>query len=165
METVSKEMVFIFGSFPFSNKYPAYGSGAGTADMIGEYHMTSKPKTRLRFGVLENGVYKKTVRGSAHFLRKPPGIALEVSDIDGIRQHNGNAIEVKDSESGRVYSVDFAHFCRHASEPFNRGYGWQRFLTFSHWTVTQGKRKITPLPIDQTPAFDYSEPPQMILFE
>ena len=114
------------------------------------------PKIKLQYGTIQSGVYKKTVSGSRHFLKKPPSIALEVTDLDGVRQHNGKTIEITDRESGKVYSVDFDHFCRHASEPFNRGWGWQRFLTFSHWTVTQGKRKNTPLPIaDQTPAHGY----------
>lgn len=86
-------------------------------------------------GEVSGGVFKKTVSGSVHFLRKPPAIALDVDSIRQAREYGAVGIQVTDRETGREYSCDLGHFDRH-SFALNRGFGDQRALPLDRWVVT-----------------------------
>ena len=71
-------------------------------------------------GDVENGVFKKTISGSRHILRKPPAIALSVESLERAELAGACDIQIKDIESGRVYACTVEHF-RKYSFPIQRG--------------------------------------------
>ena len=108
-------------------------------------------------GEVSSGVFKKTISGSSHILRKPRAIALDVDSLKQAKEYGASTIRITDRETGRVYSADIEYFTRYSFE-LNRGFGAQYALTLDRWTVTTTAQKNTPLPIaDQTPSFEYSE--------
>lgn len=100
----------------------------------------STPKSKIFagsrvVGEVTGGVFKKTVSGSVHFLRKPPAIALDVDSIRQAREYGAVSIQITDRETGREYSCDLEYFDRH-SFALNRGFGDQRAMPLDRWVVT-----------------------------
>ncbi|BCW94681.1 MAG: hypothetical protein WHS44_09895 [Fimbriimonadales bacterium] len=84
-------------------------------------------------GVIQNRTLQKEIRGSIHLLRKPPAIALDAAMYDRWRRHF-DAIEVHDTETGRVYRISATRF-EHFRWELERGYGRQYAVALSRWSV------------------------------
>ena len=83
-------------------------------------------------GILYGDVLRKSIYGSKHFLRQPPGIALDLATLDRAEAAGAVRIEIVDQESGVVYVATIEHF-RAAGLEISRGYGRQLVLPFSGW--------------------------------
>ena len=88
-------------------------------------------------GHVEQGVFIKHVTGSKHFLRKPPGIAINIDAIEAAKRAHANVIQIVDAEGKRHYWVSMTDFYRHGAR-FNRGFGNQIVLPFERWHSTMG---------------------------
>lgn len=86
-------------------------------------------------GDVSNGVFRKVVSASKHFLYSPRAIALDVDSIRQAKAAGAVGILVTDRETGREYSCDFGHFDRFSFE-LDRGHGRQRALVLDRWVVT-----------------------------
>jgi len=132
-----------------ANKKPggnrAGGKGGGpshlhysrnSADGIPIY-VGSKP-----VGTVKGDCFHKRVMASAHFLRKPPAIAFDVSTLRDAEAAGAKWVEVTDAESGRVYRASMATIWERG-KGFNRGFGSHWFLTLNQWnrdqSPTQGR--------------------------
>lgn len=83
-------------------------------------------------GRVENDTLHKTIRGSKHFLRKPPAIALDLAALDQAEQAGASRVEVVDVETGTRYRATIDHI-REAGFQFDRGYGEQIGLELDGW--------------------------------
>ena len=92
----------------------------------------------------ENGTLERTIVGSRHLLRQPPGIAFDAAEYERLR-HQFNRIEVKDREKGLIYTLAASDFDAHR-EPIDRGHGRQYLVRLEHWKATQGEHQ-PPLPL------------------
>ena len=87
-------------------------------------------------GVLEGGLFTKSVCGSKHRLRCPPAWAVDAEAFDQQIKTAATIFRVEDRETGAIYEVAVAVFDEHKGQ-LNRGYGRQYFLPLSHWQVTR----------------------------
>lgn len=71
-------------------------------------------------GEVTSGVFKKSIIGSRHILRKPRAIALAVESLCQAEQVGASEIQITDKESGSVYSCSIEHFKEYAF-PIQRG--------------------------------------------
>jgi hypothetical protein len=71
-------------------------------------------------GEVVQGVFQKTIVGSRHILRVPPSIALSVESLEQAEGAGAREIQIRDSETGRVFACTIEHFRRHAF-PIQRG--------------------------------------------
>jgi len=83
-------------------------------------------------GRVVDGVFYKRLRGSVHFLRRPPAIAFDISSLYDALDAEAVTVHVTDEETGRVYVARIADILRDGKR-FNRGYGKQIFLPLSRW--------------------------------
>ncbi len=77
---------------------------------------------------------QKVIQGSKHFLRTPPAIAFDVFCITQAKRMNLKEIQVVDSETRTLYSVDMPTFLEKSLQ-LNSGFGEQMALTMEHWKV------------------------------
>lgn len=87
-------------------------------------------------GAVKGDCFFKRVMASAHFLRKPPAIAFDVSTLRDAEAAGAKWVEVTDAESGRVYRASMATVWERG-KGFNRGYGAQWFLPLNEWNRPQ----------------------------
>ncbi len=80
-------------------------------------------------------IFKKTIRGSIHLLRKPPAIAIDADAYDKHIAFSHQLLEIYDSETNRLYTSSTEDFNLHRIE-FDRGHGKQYALAMNHWHVT-----------------------------
>ncbi len=71
-------------------------------------------------GEVTNGIFKKTISGSRHILRKPPAIALSVESLQQAERVGAHDIQITDIDLGCVYACTLQHFKSHAF-PLQRG--------------------------------------------
>lgn len=77
--------------------------------------------------------FVKHVRASAHFLYRPPAIALDRGSLEEARLAGANIVRIIDQESGKVYRALISTI--HAKGfPVDRGYGKQIALLLSYWS-------------------------------
>lgn len=105
-------------------------------------------------GCVRGGVLYKSVRGSLHFLRRPPGIAFDVASLEQAQGAGAEEVVVVDRETGRVYTADIAHI-RRFGVLFNRGFGSQIVLPFRLWSASGDGPPAAPAE---------SKPQQLALF-
>jgi len=91
-------------------------------------------------GKIIEHVFIKTVIGSVHFLRTPPGIAWDVDAVREAESKGAKYLEVIDSEKGKKYFCTIKTFWEKGFS-VNRGYGKQWELKFKHWTDDKAKAK------------------------
>lgn len=93
-------------------------------------------------GTVKGDCFYKRVMASAHFLRKPPAIAFDVSTLRDAEAAGARWVEVTDTESGRVYRAALSTLWERG-KGFNRGHGPQWFLILDEWnrpqSPTQGR--------------------------
>ena len=83
-------------------------------------------------GEVVSGEFRKTVRGSIHFLRKPPAIAFDEESIHQAAGAGARVIVVTDKDTCKVYRATMKDLKQYGVE-FDRGYGQQIFLPFNRW--------------------------------
>lgn len=71
-------------------------------------------------GEVVQGVFQKTIIGSRHILRVPPSIAISVESLELAERAGAREIQIRDSETGRLYTCTVEHFRRRAF-PIQRG--------------------------------------------
>jgi hypothetical protein len=91
----------------------------------------------------------KEVRGSRHFLRKPPAIAFDAAGIDQAEALGAVRIVVDDLETGRRYSSSMETFRRLALD-IDRGHGRQLALPLPFWQAPGGATAPESSPPTQT---------------
>lgn len=101
------------------------------------------PGSNLVVGHVDGAIFRKTVRGSAHFLRKPPAIAFDVSTLDAAERAGALAVLVIDSESGHQYAQRIEVIRRHGFS-VNRGFGKQIALPIDCYAINGNKPKRDP---------------------
>lgn len=93
------------------------------------------------YGSLVHRTLQKRVQGSKHLLRQPPAIAIDARLYDAYRTRF-DAIEVVDTETGRVYRLPAERFDALRFE-LERGYGRQYAVPLHSWQTD------TPEPSEQ----------------
>lgn len=91
-------------------------------------------------GAVKDGVFLKRVRGSRHFLKKPPAIALNTDTIEQAFNLGATKIAIHDLESGKFYRATIELIYEKGFK-LNRGYGDQLALPISRWEVEQTDQK------------------------
>lgn len=81
-------------------------------------------------GRVEAGIFYKTISGSRHMLRKPPGLAIDLQSLLDAEQAGATRIQFLDRETGIKYSTAISHLKR-AGFTFDRGYGVQLGISIS----------------------------------
>jgi hypothetical protein len=74
----------------------------------------------------------KKVRGSKHFLRKPPAIAFDISSLEEAKACGATTVRAIDDETGKVYQVPISTIFSKGFI-FDRGHGSQIGLVFRYW--------------------------------
>jgi len=75
---------------------------------------------------------RKTIKGSKHLLRTPPGIAFDVSALKQADRLGVIYHVVHDQETGKTYCAEHHLFARHGF-PVARGFNAQTGLGMQHW--------------------------------
>jgi hypothetical protein len=86
-------------------------------------------------GHVRGDTFYKTVSGSKHFKRTPPGIANDVSVISDALNAGADCLEVTDRETGTVYRASI-ELINNKGIRFNEGFGNQINLLFQYWTAS-----------------------------
>lgn len=73
-----------------------------------------------RVGEVVGSVFQKSIVGSRHILRHPLSIALSVESLELAEGAGAREIQIRDSETGRVFACTVEHFRRRAF-PIQRG--------------------------------------------
>jgi hypothetical protein len=83
-------------------------------------------------GQVSAKVFFKKVRGSKHFLRKPPAIAFDIQSLEDAKDAGASTVRVLDEESGMTYQASIETIFTRGF-PFDRGHGKQIGLAFRYW--------------------------------
>jgi len=75
-------------------------------------------------GQVKGDTFYKTISGSKHMLRTPPGIAVDLQSLLDAEQAGATRIQITDRETGTKYSTAISHVKR-AGFTFDRGFGRQ----------------------------------------
>ncbi|HHX43149.1 MAG TPA: hypothetical protein GX714_04070 [Chloroflexi bacterium] len=81
-----------------------------------------------------DAIFRKSVRGSRHALRKPPAWALDIDSLLEAERLGATMVEIRDCESGLRYRASVERIWRHGIT-IDRGHGRQVALPLSRWTV------------------------------
>lgn len=121
------------------NRRPGHGSAAARRQPHNHSNRYSKGVSRQPvyvgqkvIGYVQNGVFTKSVQASKHFLRRPRAIAFDVSTLHDAEQAGARRVEVKDTETGRVYQLPLSTVWAKGWR-FNRGFGEQWGVHLDHW--------------------------------
>jgi len=87
-------------------------------------------------GEVRGGVFCKTVRGSAHMLRRPPAWALDLGSLLQAEKLGARWVHITDIETGNCYRATIEQIRRYGLT-FDRGHGRQIGLPLDRWTVTR----------------------------
>lgn len=104
-------------------------------------------------GEVKNGTFRKSIYASRHLLRKPPAICLSVDSLNQAEAVGAKSIEVKDKETGRVYTCTVTHFKQYAFDMQRGGYEAQKALPLSYWNVSGGT--VTKSAVNVTPSLKH----------
>lgn len=83
-------------------------------------------------GQVRGDTFHKSIRGSKHILRKPPGLAVDLQSLLDAEQAGATRIQITDKESGTKYSTSISHLKR-SGFTFDRGFGRQIGLALDAW--------------------------------
>ena len=83
-------------------------------------------------GLVVNGIFKKTVKASKHFLRVPEAIANDLDVLAQAKDAGAWLVEVTDRETGKVYRASLARIWARGFH-VERGHGAQIALVLSEW--------------------------------
>jgi hypothetical protein len=93
-----------------------------------------------------DGVLRKTALASKHMLRAPSGWCFDAAIIATAEARGVQRVEVRDSETGDLYTAALSDFRAHGIE-LDRGHGPQVCLPLTRWRVTRrgAPRQLTLL--------------------
>ena len=92
-------------------------------------------------GRVEDGVFRKRLRASVHFLKRPPAIAFDVDSLYDAQDAGATRVEVTDAETGRVYVARIADILRDGRR-FNRGFGDQVYYLLTRWRAPDAPEQM-----------------------
>lgn len=112
-------------------------------------------------GHVRDGVFRKVLHSSRHFLRRPPAVAFDVFTLDAAEKAGAVHVEVTDSDTGKTYIATIADI-RHYALRLDRGHGLQLALPLGRWSVDgatlqadiQAARQCATLEVVQPALFD-----------
>jgi hypothetical protein len=78
----------------------------------------------------------RTLHGSKHFTKNPPGIAFRVEILEQAIKAGAVRVAVKDAETGTIFRASLDHFIK-AGTRVNWGWGNQIVLPFTDWIKKQ----------------------------
>ena len=93
-------------------------------------------------GRVEDGVFRKRLRASVHFLKRPPAIAFDVSTLFDAQNAGATRVEVTDVETGRVYVARIDDILRDGRR-FNRGFGDQVYYLLTRWRAPDAPEQMS----------------------
>jgi hypothetical protein len=86
--------------------------------------------------------FVKTLSGSRHFLRQPPGIAIDYQGLlDARDKHGATRVVVKDKETGKVYRIGITLMLEEG-QLIDRGWGRQVVMEFERWEVQEAPHQL-----------------------
>ena len=80
-------------------------------------------------------IFRKTIKGSLHLLRKPPAIAIDATAYEHEISKTHQYIEVFDTDTNNLYISSIENFNKHKGL-LDRGHGRQYYLSLCHWQLT-----------------------------
>jgi len=116
-------------------------SGAGSSQL--HVHSTASPvyaQGRV-VGQVRGDVFCKTVRSSAHMLRRPPAWALDLQSLLDAERLGARFVELFDRDSGATYRAS-AEQVRRYGFTFDRGHGRQIGLPLERWAVRKAGQPV-----------------------
>ena len=99
-------------------------------------------------GTVENGIFRKSIKGSVHLLRKPRAIAFDISTLHDAARAGATQVEITDVENGKIYLARIDDILRDGRR-FNRGHGWQIYYLLSRWRNPDSPEQMTLFDIMQ----------------
>lgn len=117
-------------------------------------------------GEVKSGTFRKSIFASRHMLRQPPAISLSVDSLRQAEAVGAQNIEVKERESGLVYSCTLTHFRQYSFDLQRGGFESQKALCLKFWNVSGGTSHVTDAPkhsSTDTPAPEYAAPTEIQL--
>lgn len=85
-------------------------------------------------GYVIGDIFRKRVKASKHFLRKPPAIAFDKASIDIAKEYGATKIRVLDIEDDVIYSATMWDLENNGFD-IDRGYGKQVAMLKSKWNT------------------------------
>jgi len=85
-------------------------------------------------GAVDGIVFRKTLSGKRHFLRKPLAIATDALVLEQAQELGAEMIEVRDKDTGDVYRASIQKVMTSGIE-IDRGFGAQIALPLIFWQV------------------------------
>jgi hypothetical protein len=79
-------------------------------------------------------VFRKTVSGSKHFLRKPEAIAFDIESVKAAEAAGASLVVVQDRDTGKTYTASIDQIWK-SGLYLDRGFGQQVALPLTYWTV------------------------------
>jgi len=92
-------------------------------------------------GDIENGVFTKRVKGSAHMLRTPPAWAIDCRAFIEEIFSQANTIRIEEIESGTTYEISTKTFNRRKVY-MDRGFGTQYYVPLKYWHQIRKGQKV-----------------------
>lgn len=92
------------------------------------------PGTNQVIGYVEGQIFRKTLQGSRHFLRRPAAIAFDLATLDAAEAAGAVAVLVTDSETGRRYAQRIEKIRKYGF-PVVRGFGRQIALPIDAYAI------------------------------
>jgi hypothetical protein len=86
-------------------------------------------------GRVENGVFKKNIRGSTHHLRRPAALCLDVQSLIDAQSCGAVKVEIIDKDSGNVYRAQISTIRAKGFTIERGGAGRQLALRLSDWQI------------------------------
>ena len=87
-------------------------------------------------GQVVGNTFHKSVKGSKHFLHRPPAICFDVSSIKDAEEAGATEVCVYDSDSDKRYYAGISLIWEKGFT-MNRGFGEQVALIMSRWRLTK----------------------------
>lgn len=87
-------------------------------------------------GAVQGDVFRKTIAGSKHLLRKPLAIAISTDALSQAERFGATRIEVFDREAKVMYCSTIAHL-REGGFALDRGFGRQVALPLTGWVSSK----------------------------
>lgn len=97
-------------------------------------------------GQVVGGVFRKAVKASVHFLRRPPAIAFDLDSLRAAERAGAVRVEVTDTETGKVYRALLAEVLERGFS-LNRGHGAQVALVLGMWNKETAAQQMTLLEV------------------
>lgn len=94
--------------------------------------------------------FRKRVQRTRHFLRKPPGICIEMSVFEQLEAEMVELIRVRDDERMEYWEVPFERFNKHKFRIKRGVFENQYVLTLDWWTVTDREGTVIKEPRPET---------------